>query len=126
RLHPKNFSRQLGALGQAIKKFGFSALELEIRSRAYLVIAEASPGRCKKFSFSRFVSELVRRPSLSPSLATPVAAKSIYIFYQRTSNTSTCAEKVAARIPAVCRTHTLSLSCCAALVMNCHLEFLAC
>jgi hypothetical protein len=63
-----SFAHQLRALGQALEKFGFSAFELKITRGSYLVLGKATPIKPVKFSFSRFVSELLRGPSRRPSL----------------------------------------------------------
>lgn len=58
---PQRFARQLRALGQALEKFSFSAFDLELRSGTYLVTGKAVPVQDVKFSFARFVGELLRR-----------------------------------------------------------------
>jgi|SRR5919106_332971 hypothetical protein len=63
-----SFARQLRALGQALEKFDFSAFDLEITRESYLVLGKATPIKHVKFSFSRFVSELLRGSSGRPSL----------------------------------------------------------
>src|SRR5439155_11280357 len=63
-----SFACQLRALGQALEKFGLSAFDLEIRSGTYLVIAKETPAGHVNFSFSRFVSEFLRRSSRRGSL----------------------------------------------------------
>jgi hypothetical protein len=63
-----SFARQLRALGQALEKFGFSAFDLEIRRATYLVIAKETPAGHVNLSFSRFVSEFLRRSSRRGSL----------------------------------------------------------
>jgi hypothetical protein len=55
----QNFARQLRALGQALEKFSFSAFDLELRSGTYLVKGTATSIDNVKFSFSRFVRELL-------------------------------------------------------------------
>ncbi len=64
----KNFARQLRALGQAVENCSFSAFDLKLSSRNYLVIGRANPIHNVKFSFSRFVRELLRGLSNPPSL----------------------------------------------------------
>src|SRR4029450_3545649 len=59
---------QLRALGQALEKFGLSAFDLEIRRGTYLVIAKETPAGHVNLSFSRFVSEFLRRSSRRGSL----------------------------------------------------------
>jgi len=59
----QNFARQLRALGQALEKFSFSAVDLELRSGSYLVTGTAISTENIKFSFSRFVRELLRGSS---------------------------------------------------------------
>lgn len=56
----KNFARCLRALGQALEKFSFSAFDLELNSGIYLVKGTATSSDNVKFSFSRFVRELLR------------------------------------------------------------------
>ncbi len=56
----RNFARQLRALGQALERFSFSAFDLELRSGTYLVTGTAISAENIKFSFSRFVRELLR------------------------------------------------------------------
>jgi hypothetical protein len=59
----QNFARQLRALGQALEKFSFSAFDLELRSGTFLVTGTAVSTENVKFSFSRFVRELLRGSS---------------------------------------------------------------
>lgn len=59
----QNFARQLRALGQALERFSFSAFDLELRSGTYLVTGTAISTENIKFSFSRFVRELLRGSS---------------------------------------------------------------
>jgi hypothetical protein len=59
----RNFARELRALGQALEKFSFSAFDLELTSGAYLVKGMATSTDNLKFSFSRFVRELLRGSS---------------------------------------------------------------
>ena len=54
------FAHQLRALGQALEKFSFSAFDLELRSGTYLVTGYAVSAEEVKFSFTRFLRELVR------------------------------------------------------------------
>jgi hypothetical protein len=61
------FARQLRALGQALEKFRFSTVELEFKDGTYLVKGRAILPEKLKFSFSRFVSELLRKPKFSYS-----------------------------------------------------------
>ena len=63
-----NFAHQLRALGQALEKFSFSAFDLELRSGTYLVTGRAISTENIKFSFSRFVRELLRGSAARPSL----------------------------------------------------------
>jgi hypothetical protein len=56
----RNFARELRALGQALEKFRFSAFDLELISGTYLVKGTATSTDNIKFSFSRFVGELLR------------------------------------------------------------------
>lgn len=55
-----DFARRLRALGQALEKFSFSAFDLELSSGIYLVKGTATSTDNLKFSFSRFVRELLR------------------------------------------------------------------
>jgi len=64
----KSFARQLRALGQALEKFSFSAFDLELRSGSYLVIGTPTSIQHVKFSFSRFVSELLCESLSRPSV----------------------------------------------------------
>jgi len=63
-----DFARQLRALGQALEKFSFSAFDLELRSGSYLVTGRASSAENVKFSFARFVRELLRGSTAQPRL----------------------------------------------------------
>lgn len=65
----KEFARQLRALGQALEKFSFSAFDLELRSGTYLVKGTAASTDSVKFSFPRFVRELLRGSSAQATLA---------------------------------------------------------
>lgn len=73
RVNSQNFARQLRALGQALEKFSFSAFDLELRSGTYLVKGTATSIDNVKFSFSRFVRELLRG---SPTRTTVTCAGS--------------------------------------------------
>jgi hypothetical protein len=55
----QGFARQLRSLGQALEKFRFSAFDLELRSGTYLVKGQAVAVENVKFSFSRFVRDLL-------------------------------------------------------------------
>jgi len=56
----REFAKELRALGQAIEKFSFSAFDLQIDSGIYVVTGRAIiPAQRVKFSFSRFVRELL-------------------------------------------------------------------
>jgi hypothetical protein len=58
---PREFAKELRALGQAIEKFSFSAFDLQIDSGIYVVTGRAiMPEESVRFSFSRFVRELLR------------------------------------------------------------------
>lgn len=59
RLDVPMFSRQLRALGQALEKFRFSTFHLELTDGHYVVKGRATPGEKVRFSFSRFVRELL-------------------------------------------------------------------
>lgn len=65
----KKFARQLRALGQALERFSFSTFDLELRSGTFLVTGTAISTVNFKFSFSRFVRELLRGCSATPTLA---------------------------------------------------------
>jgi hypothetical protein len=57
----REFAKELRALGQAIEKFSFSAFDLQIDSGIYVVTGRAiMPEETVRFSFSRFVRELLR------------------------------------------------------------------
>jgi len=60
-LDHREFAKELRALGQAIEKFSFSTFNLQIDSGIYVVTGRAtSPLENVKFSFSRFVRELLQ------------------------------------------------------------------
>jgi hypothetical protein len=60
-LDHREFAKELRALGQAIEKFSFSSFKLQIESGIYVVTGRAtSPLENVKFSFSRFVRELLQ------------------------------------------------------------------
>ena len=67
----QRFAHQLRALGQALEKFSLPAFELEIRSGNYRIIAKANPAKCAKFSFSRFVSDILRPSSCRAERTNP-------------------------------------------------------
>lgn len=57
----REFAKELRALGQAIEKFSFSSFVLQIDSGIYVVTGRAIiPPETVRFSFSRFVRELLR------------------------------------------------------------------
>lgn len=64
----QGFAHQLRALGQALEKFSFSTFDLELRSGTYLVTGRASSTENIKFSFSRFVRELLRGSAVRPTV----------------------------------------------------------
>lgn len=64
----QGFAHQLRALGQALEKFSFSAFDLELSSGTYLVTGRAHSTENTKFSFSRFVRELLRGSMVQPTL----------------------------------------------------------
>jgi len=64
----QSFAHQLRALGQALEKFGFSTFELELVSETYWVTGRASVIESVKFSFSRFVRELLRGSAVAPNV----------------------------------------------------------
>jgi hypothetical protein len=63
------FARQLRALGQALEKFSFSAFDLELKSGSYLVRGRAISTENVRFSFLRFVRELLRGTTARPMLS---------------------------------------------------------
>jgi hypothetical protein len=63
------FAQQLRALGQALEKFSFSDFDIELRSGNYLVTGRAAAAENVKFSFSRFVRELLRGSNARPTLS---------------------------------------------------------
>jgi hypothetical protein len=65
---PRGFAHQLRALGQALEKFSFSAFDLELKSGTYLVTGRAISTENIKFSFSRFVRELLRGSVSRPTM----------------------------------------------------------
>ena len=65
----KDFAPHLRALGQALEKFSFSAFDLELRSGTYLVKGTAISTDNLRFSFSRFVRELLRGSAGQASLS---------------------------------------------------------
>src|SRR2546425_6110524 len=72
-LDHREFAKELRALGQAIEKFSFSTFNLQIDSGIYVVTGRAtSPLENVKFSFSRFVRELLRGADPTPTLTTTV------------------------------------------------------
>jgi hypothetical protein len=62
----QSFARQLRALGQALEKFHFSAFDLELKGKDYLVRGRATSSENVKFSFLRFVRELLRGTPAEP------------------------------------------------------------
>ena len=64
----QGFAHQLRALGQALEKFSFSAFDIELRSGTYWVTGCAQGPENIKFSFSRFVRELLRGSTVQPTL----------------------------------------------------------
>ena len=67
----REFAKELRALGQAIEKFKFSAFDLQIDSGIYVVSGRALVQmENMKFSFSRFVRELLRSSSPTPDTMT--------------------------------------------------------
>jgi hypothetical protein len=72
-LDHREFAKELRALGQAIEKFSFSTFNLQIDSGIYVVTGRAtSPLENVKFSFARFVRELLRGADPTPTLTTTV------------------------------------------------------
>jgi hypothetical protein len=67
----REFAKELRALGQEIEKFSFSAFDLQIDSGIYVVTGKAGmPLENVKFSFSRFVRELLRGSNPTPTMTT--------------------------------------------------------
>jgi hypothetical protein len=67
----REFAKELRALGQAIEKFSFSAFDLQIESGIYVVTGRAIvPPESVRFSFSRFVRELLRGSDPTATLTT--------------------------------------------------------
>jgi hypothetical protein len=67
----REFAKELRALGQAIEKFRFSAFDLQIDSGIYVVSGRALiQMENVKFSFSRFVRELLRSSNPTPTVTT--------------------------------------------------------
>jgi hypothetical protein len=64
----QSFAHQLRALGQALEKFSFSAFDLELRSGTYLVTGRAVSAENVRFSFPRFVRELLRGAAGRPAV----------------------------------------------------------
>jgi hypothetical protein len=64
----QSFAHQLRALGQALEKFSFSAFDLELRSGTYLVTGRAVSVENVRFSFPRFVRELLRGAAGRPAV----------------------------------------------------------
>jgi hypothetical protein len=65
------FAKELRALGQAIEKFSFSAFDLQLESGIYVVTGRAvSPLENVRFSFARFIRELLRGSNPTPALTT--------------------------------------------------------
>jgi hypothetical protein len=60
------FAYQLRALGQVLEKFHFSDFDIELRSGSYRVTGTASSTEQVKFSFLRFVCELLRGSPVQP------------------------------------------------------------
>jgi len=70
-LDRRAFARELRALGQAIEKFSFSSFDLQIESGLYIVTGRAAaPIEDVRFSFSRFVRELLRGSDPLTTVAT--------------------------------------------------------
>jgi hypothetical protein len=69
----REFAKELRALGQEIEKFSFSAFDLQIDSGIYVVSGRASiQMENLKFSFSRFVRELLRGSNPTRPVTTTV------------------------------------------------------
>jgi hypothetical protein len=66
---PREFAKELRALGQAIEKFSFTAFDLQLDSGIYVVTGRTViPVEKVTFSFSRFVRELLRGSNPTPTL----------------------------------------------------------
>jgi hypothetical protein len=68
----REFARELRALGQAIEKFRFSAFDLQLESGIYVVTGRAVSVDNVKFSFSQFVTELLRGARPARTVTTTV------------------------------------------------------
>jgi hypothetical protein len=67
----REFAKELRALGQAIEKFSFSAFDLHIDSGIYVVTGRAIiQEENARFSFSRFVRELLLRSDATATMTT--------------------------------------------------------
>src|SRR5262245_41585724 len=66
------FAKDLRALGQAIEKFQFSAFDLQLESGIYIVTGKAVSIENVKFSFARFVLELLRGSHPTRTVTTTV------------------------------------------------------
>ena len=67
----REFAKELRALGQAIEKFRFSAFDLHIDSGIYVVTGRAIiQEENARFSFSRFVRELLLRSDATATMTT--------------------------------------------------------
>ena len=69
----REFAKELRALGQAIEKFSFSAFDLQLESGIYVVTGRAvSPLENVRFSFSRFIREVLRGSNPTPAVTSTV------------------------------------------------------
>jgi len=68
----REFARELRALGQAIEKFKFSAFDLQLQSGVYVVTGRAISIDNVKFSFSKFVLELLRGSNPTRTVTTTI------------------------------------------------------
>ncbi|HEX2929153.1 MAG TPA: hypothetical protein VHV54_05535 [Candidatus Binatia bacterium] len=69
---PREFAKDLRALGQAIEKFQFSAFDLQLESGIYIVTGKAISVENVKFSFAQFVFELLRGSNSTRTVTTTV------------------------------------------------------
>ena len=65
-----SFARQLRALGQALEKFGLAGFDVELSRESFLVRGQLTKTEIK-FSFCRFVAELLRGSTRRQSLTSP-------------------------------------------------------
>jgi len=73
----REFAKELRALGQAIEKFKFSTFDLQLESGIYVVTGRAISVEKVKFSFSKFVVELLRGSSPTGAVTTTVGKNAL-------------------------------------------------